>query len=686
MPDITATVYPDEAYVLIQTDWSGTILRDTYQRIATQTWQPAADTGQVWAVQSGAAADFPVNGTQGVIIHSAAGTTKRMLAPIVAADVRASGLFTIFSSPTGPVGADFTYQAMARFVDISNLVDVRFVFSSTGTVTVIVRQRVAAVDTTTTVVITTLPTSGVFGWTFEANGSFLGARIWVAATPEPQTWNATLTTTFLSAGAFVTGTVITGIVTNPLPVTFWVDNIVVVDPNAVGTDCAIVTRRNTVTGEIVQLRPYIFYNQDGALILECEQGLWWDTEPPLNVELEYCTTACDAPVVRTANPTFESGVTGWTLFGFGSTFTQDCTVAKVGACSGRITPDGADFDLTLFQTGFPLTAGLETVLSTWVRSSQGWNGVRLLLEVVYSDFTTEDVSTPVEILDDNEWRYLSATFTPRLAVSSATFSLIISGTPANTNLFNVDELQVTQMVDVAATDCVTVTVDSDSVWLKSPLHPCDDVEVGLCSPMLQDCDEDNRVSYVGTSDENYAPNTALLSPVNREHPISISRIRRAPTATLRLLAHDCEARDAILQAIKPGSDLLFQAPSDYCIPDRYISVGAADETRISVDQREDFRLMTLPYATVKRPEGPMDGPCGARIDDLCDIYSSWAALGMAGFTWTDLLLGLASPDGPGQPEPPEGARTWDDVEAEFVDWDDVEAGGTRDWDELRDGL
>lgn len=682
MPDITATVYPDEAYVLIQTDWSGTLLRDTFQRVATSTWQPAADTGQVWAIITGVGTDFPVNGTQGQNVHSVVGTTKRLRSPIAVLDSNATG---VFYNPVVPTGGDFSLQVLSRFVDTSNFIEARFNFLAAGTVTVFLRQVIGGVITSSsTATIAGLPTSGVYGFRFLAQGSSLSARMWEQGTPEPTTWNVTFTTTWLTVGDFGIGTIVGAGVTNPTPLTFAMDNIVVVDPNAVTTDCAIVTRRNTVTGEVIQLRPYVFFDADGALILECGQGLWWDTEPPLNVPLEYCTFACDAPVTVTLNPSFESGVSSWS--DSGGVLTQDCTIAKFGSCSGRFTPTGVDADGGISQTGFSLMPGLVTTVSGWIRSSQGWNGVNFGLTVTYSDATFEDVVMPIEILDDGEWRFLSATFVPRLPTTFAFLFLNISGIPANTNLFNIDEFKVTQLTEVTASDCVTVTVESDSVWLKNPLHPCLDVEVGLCSPMLNDCTEDDRVSYVGTFDDTFDANTVLLSPVNRRRPIPINRVRRDASATLRLLTHDCDAKDAVLAINEPGDPLLFQAPATYCIPDRYISVGFLGETRISVDQRDDFRLMTLPYVTVDRPEGPADGVCGARISDLCDIYTSWGALTIAGLTWTDLLLGLASPNGPGQPDPPAAARDWDEVEAEFVDWDDVEAGGTRDWDELRDGL
>lgn len=450
------------------------------------------------------------------------------------------------------------------------------------------------------------------------------------------------------------------------------------------SECAFVTRRNTVTGETIFLRPYVFYDEDGGLILECGEGLWWDTEPPLNVPLEYCTLPCDANVLVTQNPDFEIGTAQWTATS--GTLTQDCTVAKFGSCSGRLTPGGVSTSPLISQTGFTLAAGRLVTMSTWAMSPQGWNTVLLRLTVVYSDLSSEIIESPLVTLDDGEWRFISASFVPRLDVTSATFAFVTGGLPPATTLFNVDDLKVSQIGPGVSGPCETVTVTSESVWLKSPLHPCNDIEIGLCSPMLEDCDEDSRVSYVGTFEDTFDPNTVLLFPANRRRPIPVNRVRRDAAATLRVLAHDCDAKDAVLQANEPGDPLLFQAPADYCIPDRYISVGSLNETRLSVDQREDFRLMTLPYVTVDRPQGPADGPCGIRIDDLCDIYTSWNALAIAGLTWTDLLLGEASPNGPGQPEPPAGARTWDDVEAEFTDWDDVEAGGTRTWDELRDGL
>jgi hypothetical protein len=683
MPTINATVFPDRAYVLVETDWLGVLFRDTFSRVLVNSWG-SPDLGPAYAIASGAAANFDVTGTQGTTTHTAVGTDNFITSPIATADVNFSGTFTSTTVPTGPAGGNFEISFFVRFLNLANYIRAIVFLTPASGVTCVIEQANAGVFTNSSFLAVPLLNTGVYGWRLVANGTSILFRVWDASGVEPLTWSNSFTASYLSAGGVGVGSRVAPTSTNTPPITFSFDDLVAFDPNSPNNECAGVTRRNTVTGEIITLRPYVFYDAEGNLILECGQGLWWDTEPPLNVPLEYCAVACDQQVALTQTPGFEGGTAPWTATG--GALTQDCTVAKVGLCSGRLTPSGSAIEPKVTQTGFALTAGIAATMSAWVRSSLGWNGVRLTLDIVYSDFTVEQVVTPVEILDDNEWRFLSATFTPTNTVSTISLSFVAIGTPTAGNLFNLDEFQVTQPVVVTTTACETVTVTSEGLWLKNPLHPCLDVEVGVCNPMLEDCEQDSRVSFASMPDQSYAPNTLLLAPINRRRPIPVNRIRRDAEAVLRLIAHDCDARDAVHAANLPGDPLLWQAPAQYCTIDRYISVGPVGELNISVDHREPFRLMSLPHVVVDRPPGPSDGICGARIADLCDLYTSWAALTIADLTYRDLLLGNASPDGPGQPVPPAGARTWDDVQAEFTDWDDVEAGGTRDWNELRDGL
>lgn len=447
---------------------------------------------------------------------------------------------------------------------------------------------------------------------------------------------------------------------------------------------ATVTRRNTVTGETVQLRPYIAYDGSGNILLSCGTAIFWDTEPPLNVELEYCTTAADIPLAINSNTDFETGVAPWV--GILSAAVQSNLFAHTGTFSAQVTPNGtSDVPQLRDSTSYPVPAG--TILAqAWVYTPPGWNGVDL-------SFTLQDTSTllnttyrsPVYAIPAGAWqliRYTANTNGGNIVQTNVSFH----GRPPNTTLFYVDDVSLSMPAAVGLTACDTTTVSSDSVWLKNPLSPCLDLEIGLCSPAMDfDCEEDSRISYAGMAADERAANTVLSEPTNRKYPVPVSRTRRGPTSTLLLIAHDCDARDAVVAANEPGTPLLFQAPEDYCIPDRYISVDALGEQRVSIDQREDFRLMTLPYATVDRPEGPANGICGSRIDDLCDLYTSWTAITLAGLDYADLIEGFASNDGPVNPLPPD-ARTWGDVDVEFADWAAVDAGGTRDWGELEVGL
>jgi hypothetical protein len=682
MVSLNATVFPDEAYVLVEADWLNTFFRDGFGRVEVDTWGDP-DIGATYVLAAGTQANFDVNGTQGTVTHTAVNTTNFMISPVTAADGNFTGQFT---STTPPTGDNFEISFFVRFTDLNNYIRaIVFLLPAGGASCVIEHAQGGVFTNSSFVAVAGVGNSGVYGFRLVYNGAAILFRCWNMTAVEPLTWSNSFTATLLSAGGVGIGTRVAAGVTNVPPIAFSFDDLWAYDPNAVCPQYAGVTRRNTVTGEVVTLRPYISFDANGNLLLDCCQGLWWDTEPPLDVPLEYCATASDIDSAISVNCCFEGGITApWVASG--GVLTSSTAFAHEGFSSGLLTPSGTASQPSIAQALPLLAAGKPVTMSAWIMSPQGYNGVLMRMSVFYSDGKTEVIDGPVEILDDGEWRFLTMTFTPRLN-ASATLRVSTTGTPPNTTLFYIDQAVATQPAASSATACETVTVPGEgNFWLKSPLHPCDDIQVGMCSPMVGDCEEDSRVSFASMSNETYGANTVLMQPVNRRRPIPVNRVRRDVEATLRLIAHDCDARDDILAANEPGDPLLWQAPAIYCTPDRYMSVGILDDSRISIDHREPFRLVALPHVAVDRPQGPADGVCGARIIDLCDIYTSWAALALANLTWTDLLLGAASPDGPGQPDPPEGARTWGDVEAEFANWLAVEGGGTRDWGELRDGL
>jgi hypothetical protein len=444
-----------------------------------------------------------------------------------------------------------------------------------------------------------------------------------------------------------------------------------------------VQRTNTVTGEVVTLRPYVAYDDEGNLLLNCSKGLWYDTEPPLNVLLQYCLIASGIQTVLSQNPDFESGVAPWTPSG--GTLVQSGAFFHDGTKSGLFTPDGTSASGGIVHPSITgIVASVPFTASAWVMSPQGYNAVQIQVTLSNADGTVSTILSTPEIIDDNEWRYMAVTYTPTQAATVTDFRVVALGIAPNTTLFYYDQVQLTQERAFTVNVCTTATItDTTNVRLKDPNSPCNDLVIGLCSPIWDDCPDDPRISYAGQAADGRPASTLVIDPVNREFPIPVNRSRRSPRTELRLIAHDCAARDAIVQINASGDPLLLQLPAAYCQNDRYISVGEETEGRISIDQREPFRLMSLPYVTVERQDGPANGPCGLRIQDLCEIYTSWQSMVIAGLTWHDLLTGAASDHAPGDDF--DALRTWDEVNTEFVDWTAV-AGGGRTWTQLLNGL
>lgn len=231
--------------------------------------------------------------------------------------------------------------------------------------------------------------------------------------------------------------------------------------------------------------------------------------------------------------------------------------------------------------------------------------------------------------------------------------------------------------------CVAVTADTSSTpititndggfWLKDPVRPCNDRPVPLCQTAgVPGCGAEG-ILFVGIGPEVYASNSISLRPMNRRRTIAITRPRGDATTALRLQTLTFTDRDELLDLVEPGSPLLFQGPSEYGIPDRYMDIRDVQVSPELSDLRIQIRSETLPYNTVDRPAGATQGICGTRVADICDLYPTWDALAATGFTWDDLIRGAADPAIANPLR-----RTWDDVQSEFADWDAVEAGG-RTW-------
>ena len=230
------------------------------------------------------------------------------------------------------------------------------------------------------------------------------------------------------------------------------------------------------------------------------------------------------------------------------------------------------------------------------------------------------------------------------------------------------------------TSTTPITLANDSgFWLKDPVRPCNDRPVPLCqTDGVPGCGAEG-ILFVGIGPEVYASNSLSLRPMNRRRTIAITRPRGDATTALRLQTLTFTDRDELLELVAPGSPLLFQGPSEYGIPDRYMDIRDVQVSPELSDLRIQIRSEVLPYNTVDRPAGSTQGICGTQVADICRLYPTWATLAATGFTWDDLIRGVADPAIANPLR-----RTWNDVNAEFADWDAVEAGG-RTWTGLLEG-
>jgi hypothetical protein len=229
--------------------------------------------------------------------------------------------------------------------------------------------------------------------------------------------------------------------------------------------------------------------------------------------------------------------------------------------------------------------------------------------------------------------------------------------------------------EIVTAESGMVTIPSNGAFrLRDPVRPCHDLYVPLCFDQVPDptCLPGSGVFFASMDTESYGTNAILLNPTNASNPLLVSRQRRNVTSVLTLVTRTFADRDDLLTLLNPGSPVLLQGPPQYGINDRYMAVDDVSVERGLSDHKFPIRVNTLPYTAVGRPAGPTQGVCGSQVGDTCDIYSTWQELADAGLTWADLIRGYASQDS--------GAafanrRTWDDVNAEFVDWDDVNTGG-----------
>ena len=507
-----------------------------------------------------------------------------------------------------------------------------------------------------------------------------------------------------------------------------------------------VTATNTVTGEVRQLHPYIFYNGDGCLALSCGQAIFWDTEIPCGVAVQYCATAVDAngDIVTTSaanlvTDTFTRTVAnGWgtadsgqvwsTLGGVAANYSVTGTQGQHAAASTGIdyitkiamTTPNAEAMVTAIP--LVLSAGNSQEMQMWLRSdgttSNGYNAIAVLTtggqvsiflqKVVGAVATTlatvasafpYTATTQVNIKLKAWGSQLMAKFwdstTPepsayQLTATDSTFTsagsllLVTHRDGGNTNGTTTkwDDLSVVDVCAepapiVACTENVTIACDG-CFRLGDPVRPCNDIQVCFCYDTANGCGGTSGVFFAGMTPDVYGANSGLMAPVNSVYPIPITRNRRAAAGTFTLVPTSFTARDSLLALLAPGGPLLWRGPAEYGTKDRYIQVGDVPVAPVLADLRVQPRVVDLPFSVAKAPVGPTQGVCGARFEDLCDVYSSWDAIVAAGLTYADLLRGEAGTT-------PANLPDWNLVNSTYASWNALNAGQTS-WTDTLGGV
>ncbi|MFI1562209.1 hypothetical protein ACH4ZX_03945 [Streptomyces sp. NPDC020490] len=167
-------------------------LSDTFTRTASSSWG-TSDTGQTWSNSGGTSADYAVSGGVGTHTLASVNVSRRCFIDTTIldwdlyCDVAVSATATGGSIWGGPTG---------RHIDSDNLYQARLEFDTSSVVTLAIRKRSNAVETSLgTYVLPGTYTAGVFYRVrFQARGAVLRAKAWlvtdVVETPE---WQVTVT-------------------------------------------------------------------------------------------------------------------------------------------------------------------------------------------------------------------------------------------------------------------------------------------------------------------------------------------------------------------------------------------------------------------------------------------------------------------------------------------------------------
>ncbi|MFH9823005.1 hypothetical protein ACH4NG_06955 [Streptomyces bobili] len=176
--------------------------KDAFGRTASGGWG-SADTGQAWTVVGGTVGtDFAVGSGYGQHILTTVNASRRCGIGHTFPDVDVAVSVTTSAAATG---ASLHGGPLARYVDADNLYMARLEFTTSNTVLLDVRKRVAATESSLGTYTTSLThVAGTFvRCRLQVIGSVVRAKAWAASAAEPIDWQVSVVDTSITTSTFV---------------------------------------------------------------------------------------------------------------------------------------------------------------------------------------------------------------------------------------------------------------------------------------------------------------------------------------------------------------------------------------------------------------------------------------------------------------------------------------------------
>lgn len=402
---------------------------------------------------------------------------------------------------------------------------------------------------------------------------------------------------------------------------------------------AYVTRVDPATGAATAVRghgssttisglPYVPMQAGYKAVL-------YDTEMPLDQAFYYVATAPSVTLNATSQFT---GLYTDPWFAAATTITLRVVSTRAGADFLTMQTDGTASNPTVRGEEVPATAGpvLTITASVSCNVSQSVSLSLAALDATGAVLTT-GVVTNATVLGAVT---MTATVTCPANTVSVQPAFRINGTPAATTILSFSSITVTNAAGSATSGGASVP-SLGACRLKDPLRPGDNVRVDFFFDPNPLCIPAEGIFWQSLDVETQAANAATFNVNNQPNVTVVSKARSSVASTLTVVSRTFADRDRLVTLLAPGSPLLFQVPGEYGMADRFVSVAADSIGRVLPDHRFPIRVFSLPHTVCSAPGGPMQGTVGARWQDTCNRYATWALVNAAGLTWTQVLDGLA---------------------------------------------